>query len=202
MYCVEMRWSRQESENEIKKIRIKQLNGSALANIQCVYVYDGLCVGWLKGKMWTNCLNSTCKFKFKCQGTAFALDIAKMLDIDVELVWNGGNKGEKESRTIEIGHWKWRDSFKWILISGRPDQVHNCTITNISMTSLGIRCLEGFNGGLTQSFMLEVRDMSTQVIHDFLWNFSIAKHLFFFSLGLPVGWKNMHRVHNFHPGHV
>lgn len=50
------------------------------------------------------------------------------------------------------------------MISGRPDQVHNCTITNISMTSLGIRCLEGFNGGLTQSFMLEVRDMSTQVI--------------------------------------
>ena len=49
-------------------------------------------------------------------------------------------------------------------ISGRPDQVHNCTITNISMTSLGIKCLEGFNGGLTQSFMLEVRDMSTQVI--------------------------------------
>lgn len=51
-----------------------------------------------------------------------------------------------------------------MLILGRPDQVHNCTITNISMTSLGIRCLEGFNGGLTQSFMLEVRDMSTQVI--------------------------------------
>lgn len=31
------------------------------------------------------------------------------------------------------------------------------------MTSLGIRCIEGFNGGLAQSFMLEVRDMSTQV---------------------------------------
>lgn len=51
-----------------------------------------------------------------------------------------------------------------MLVLGRPDQVHNCTITNISMTSLGIRCLEGFNGGLQQSFMLEVRDMSTQVI--------------------------------------
>lgn len=46
---------------------------------------------------------------------------------------------------------------------GRPDQVHNCTITNISMTSLGVRCSEGFNGGLAQSFMLEVRDMNTQV---------------------------------------
>lgn len=48
-------------------------------------------------------------------------------------------------------------------VVGRPDQVHNCTITNISMTSLGIRCIEGFNGGLAQSFMLEVRDMGTQV---------------------------------------
>lgn len=61
------------------------------------------------------------------------------------------------------------NQLKWMLISGRPDQVHNCTITNISMTSLGIRCLEGFNGGLTQSFMLEVRDMSTQVS----WMFSM-----------------------------
>ncbi|XP_055324788.1 protein turtle [Sitodiplosis mosellana] len=51
-----------------------------------------------------------------------------------------------------------------VIAAGRPDQVHNCTITNISMTSLGIKCLEGFNGGLTQSFMLEVRDMSTQDI--------------------------------------
>lgn len=50
-----------------------------------------------------------------------------------------------------------------VFVPGRPDQVHNCTITNISMTSLGIRCIEGFNGGLAQSFMLEVRDMSTQV---------------------------------------
>lgn len=55
-------------------------------------------------------------------------------------------------------------SIATILLSGRPDQVHNCTLTNISMTSVGVRCLEGFNGGLTQSFMLEVRDMSTQVI--------------------------------------
>lgn len=41
-------------------------------------------------------------------------------------------------------------------ITGRPDQVHNCTILNISMTSFQIRCTEGFNGGLTQAFLLEV----------------------------------------------
>ena len=44
---------------------------------------------------------------------------------------------------------------------GRPDQVHNCTITNISMTSMGVRCSEGFNGGLPQTFMVEVRDSHT-----------------------------------------
>lgn len=35
------------------------------------------------------------------------------------------------------------------------------------MTSLGVKCSEGFNGGLSQSFMLEVRDMNTQVINIF-----------------------------------
>lgn len=50
-----------------------------------------------------------------------------------------------------------------VSLSGRPDQAQNCTITNISMTSLGLKCLEGFNGGLTQSFMLEVRELNTQV---------------------------------------
>lgn len=30
------------------------------------------------------------------------------------------------------------------------------------MTSLGIKCIEGFNGGLTQSFMVEVKDMLAQ----------------------------------------
>jgi hypothetical protein len=32
------------------------------------------------------------------------------------------------------------------------------------MTSLGIRCSEGFNGGLMQSFMLEIRDSSSQEV--------------------------------------
>lgn len=50
-----------------------------------------------------------------------------------------------------------------MFVSGRPDQVHNCTITNISTTSLSVKCADGFNGGMKQSFMLEVKDMHTQV---------------------------------------
>ncbi|XP_055371722.1 hemicentin-1 [Condylostylus longicornis] len=51
-----------------------------------------------------------------------------------------------------------------IIAAGRPDQVHNCTLTNISMTSLTIKCTDGFNGGLPQSFMLEVKDLQSHEI--------------------------------------
>ncbi|XP_063905692.1 nephrin isoform X2 [Zophobas morio] len=51
-----------------------------------------------------------------------------------------------------------------IIAAGRPDQVHNCTLSNISMTSFSIRCSEGFNGGLPQSFLLEVRESHSQEI--------------------------------------
>lgn len=50
-----------------------------------------------------------------------------------------------------------------IIAAGRPDQVNNCTVTNISMTSFTVRCSEGFNGGLSQSFILEVRNSQSQV---------------------------------------
>ncbi|CAO1431490.1 unnamed protein product [Diamesa hyperborea] len=64
------------------------------------------------------------------------------------------------SATNKIGKQKHPCIFH-IIAAGRPDQVHNCTITNISMTSMSLRCSEGFNGGLSQQFMMEVRDMQT-----------------------------------------
>ncbi|XP_058813514.1 neural cell adhesion molecule 1 isoform X2 [Topomyia yanbarensis] len=51
-----------------------------------------------------------------------------------------------------------------IIAAGRPDQVHNCTLANVSMTSLQVRCFEGFNGGLAQSFFLELRDTQSQEV--------------------------------------
>ncbi|XP_046804589.1 uncharacterized protein LOC124419400 [Lucilia cuprina] len=46
----------------------------------------------------------------------------------------------------------------------RPDQVHNCTLANISMTSLTVTCTDGFNGGLPQLFILELVDTQTNEI--------------------------------------
>jgi len=45
---------------------------------------------------------------------------------------------------------------------GRPDMVHNCTTSNTSTNSFSVRCAEGFNGGLPQSFLLEVRESNSQ----------------------------------------
>ncbi|XP_017855731.1 PREDICTED: hemicentin-2-like [Drosophila arizonae] len=49
-----------------------------------------------------------------------------------------------------------------IIAAGRPDQVHNCTLLNISMTSLTATCSDGFNGGLSQLFILELQDANTK----------------------------------------
>ncbi|XP_025991597.2 nephrin isoform X1 [Solenopsis invicta] len=49
-----------------------------------------------------------------------------------------------------------------IIPAGRPDMVHNCTTSNTSTNSFSVRCTEGFNGGLPQSFLLEVRESNSQ----------------------------------------
>ncbi|XP_015439743.1 PREDICTED: hemicentin-2-like [Dufourea novaeangliae] len=49
-----------------------------------------------------------------------------------------------------------------IIPAGRPDMVHNCTTSNTSTNSFSVRCAEGFNGGLQQSFLLEVRESNSQ----------------------------------------
>ncbi|XP_076226361.1 neural cell adhesion molecule 2 isoform X2 [Nomia melanderi] len=49
-----------------------------------------------------------------------------------------------------------------IIPAGRPDMVHNCTTSNTSTNSFSVRCAKGFNGGLPQSFLMEVRESNSQ----------------------------------------
>ncbi|EDV93890.1 hemicentin-2 [Drosophila grimshawi] len=51
-----------------------------------------------------------------------------------------------------------------IIAAGRPDQVHNCTLLNISMTSLTATCSDAFNGGLPQLFILELHEANSKEI--------------------------------------
>ncbi|XP_051159478.1 hemicentin-2-like isoform X2 [Leptopilina boulardi] len=61
----------------------------------------------------------------------------------------------------EIGHQQVPCVYH-IIPAGRPDMVHNCTISNSSTNSFSVKCTEGFNGGLPQTFLLEVRETNSQ----------------------------------------
>ncbi|KAK9874036.1 hypothetical protein WA026_002389, partial [Henosepilachna vigintioctopunctata] len=45
--------------------------------------------------------------------------------------------------------------------AGKPDNLSNCTILNQTADSLHVECIEGFDGGLQQEFIMEVYDSQT-----------------------------------------
>lgn len=49
-----------------------------------------------------------------------------------------------------------------ITLEGKPDSLSNCTILNQTSETLHVECLEGFNGGLQQFFVMEVFDALTR----------------------------------------
>lgn len=51
-----------------------------------------------------------------------------------------------------------------IIAAGKPDPPINCTILNQTIESLEVECIEGFDGGQVQYFLLEVYDEHTDVL--------------------------------------
>lgn len=50
------------------------------------------------------------------------------------------------------------------MAASKPDPPFNCTILNQTSDSLEVQCLEGFDGGQPQYFLLEVYDQQTGVL--------------------------------------
>lgn len=48
-----------------------------------------------------------------------------------------------------------------IIAAGKPDPPTNCSILNQTSESLVVECIEGFDGGQPQHFLLEVYDQQT-----------------------------------------
>ncbi|KAK8393912.1 hypothetical protein O3P69_006924 [Scylla paramamosain] len=48
--------------------------------------------------------------------------------------------------------------------AGRPDPVHNCSSFNLSVSVVHVRCVAGFDGGLPQTFILELRDPHSETL--------------------------------------
>lgn len=49
----------------------------------------------------------------------------------------------------------------YIIFIAAPYSPYNCTIGNVTTVSLEVRCKEGFDGGLPQTFLLEVINFTT-----------------------------------------
>lgn len=43
-----------------------------------------------------------------------------------------------------------------IIPAGKPDPLKNCTVTNQTMDTLFVSCLPGYNGGLSQQYVVQV----------------------------------------------
>ncbi|XP_018322471.1 hemicentin-1-like [Agrilus planipennis] len=63
--------------------------------------------------------------------------------------------------TNEVGEQKEPCVF-YITPAGKPDPLANCTILNQTADSLNVDCLEGFDGGLDQFFVMEVYDAQSR----------------------------------------
>lgn len=51
-----------------------------------------------------------------------------------------------------------------IIAAGKPDAPYNCSLLNQTTESLEVECMEGFDGGQPQYFLLEVYDQQTAVL--------------------------------------
>ncbi|XP_054709714.1 nephrin-like [Uloborus diversus] len=54
--------------------------------------------------------------------------------------------------------------FFFVIPAEPPQPVHNCSLTEETETSFRISCMEGRDGGLTQYFFMEIRDMASNVL--------------------------------------
>lgn len=55
-------------------------------------------------------------------------------------------------------------TFNWIMIPGKPAAPSNCAIHNQTADSVRVDCQEAFDGGLQQTFGLELVDRNTRTL--------------------------------------
>ncbi|CAK1553340.1 unnamed protein product [Leptosia nina] len=72
-----------------------------------------------------------------------------------------------------------------LVAAGRPFQLQNCTVANQSLDSLYVECVENFDGGLPQTFLMELLELPSLTVR---YNVSTNRTPPYFEIrGLPPG---------------
>ncbi|XP_068229304.1 nephrin-like [Palaemon carinicauda] len=66
-----------------------------------------------------------------------------------------------------------------VISAGPPEEVSDCIVENITTHSCSISCTAGFNGGLPQSFLLQIWLLMPQKRHEIIVNYSSSSPNFF-----------------------
>ncbi|XP_064470696.1 hemicentin-2-like [Ornithodoros turicata] len=74
--------------------------------------------------------------------------------------------------------------FFTIIPAGPPDPVQNCSMSNQTEDSIALVCTEGYDGGLTQSFRMELHDTMHRMLRG---NVTVESSPSFVARGLPPG---------------
>lgn len=72
------------------------------------------------------------------------------------------------------------------LLLGKPFAVRNCTLANQTYTSVEVKCVAGYDGGLPQQFILEVYQGDIDASKRPLYNLSTNDEPFFALSGLEA----------------
>ncbi|XP_033217421.1 nephrin-like [Belonocnema kinseyi] len=73
-----------------------------------------------------------------------------------------------------------------LVAAGKPFSVRNCTLANQTYTSVEVKCVAGYDGGLPQKFMLEVYQGDMETNKRPLYNLSTSDEPFFALSGLEA----------------
>lgn len=65
--------------------------------------------------------------------------------------------------------------------TGRPFSLQNCSVSNQSADSMQVECVEGFDGGLPQGFLLELVEMpALRLVRNLSLPVSVLVYIYFF----------------------
>ncbi|KAH8404312.1 hypothetical protein KR215_008553, partial [Drosophila sulfurigaster] len=106
------------------------------------------------------------------QGSTLTYTPVKEMDFGTIMCWADNNVGQQKEPCVFH-----------LIAAGKPEAPTNCTVVNQTSDSLEVYCLEGFDGGMRQWFLMEIYDQNSGILQA---NIS-AKFAMFSVTGLDAG---------------